>query len=245
MKKLITAIGLSLSLSVPVIAASTEPEVKPHSFDALGCMILLECKDGIEKLTPDSKIFEAKEFNLFREEIKRILTALDKLNVPVYLAPDKYFPPLNVGIYKPSYNRFFINSDLVKNPMGFLATLRHEGWHTVQDCMGGGLQTSFMAQVHQDNEIPAWVMKMTRMLYEPVGMAKAVPWEADANWAKEQTNVTAEKLEMCAKGPLWEQMRPTPQTMEWLIGCGWMKPQEGYKQYSAGKKSEYCVEGKH
>ena len=155
MKKLITAIGLSLSLSVPVIAASTEPEVKPHSFDALGCMILLECKDGIEKLTPDSKIFEAKEFNLFREEIKRILTALDKLNVPVYLAPDKYFPPLNVGIYKPSYNRFFINSDLVKNPMGFLGTLRHEGWHTVQDCMGGGLQTSFMAQVHQDNEIPA------------------------------------------------------------------------------------------
>ena len=97
MKKLITAIGLSLSLSVPVIAASTEPEVKPHSLNALGCMILLECKDGIERLTPDSKIFEAKEFDLFRAEIKRILTVLDKLNVPVYLAPNKYFPPLKIG----------------------------------------------------------------------------------------------------------------------------------------------------
>ena len=63
--------------------------------------------------------------------------------------------------------------------------------------------------------------------------------------SKEQSNVTAEKLEMCAKGPLWEQMRPTPHTMEWLIGCGFMKPQEGYKPYSASKKSEYCVEGKH
>jgi hypothetical protein len=34
-------------------------------------------------------------------------------------------------------------------------------------------------------------------------------------------------------------------TMEWLIGCGWMKPQEGLKPYTPNKKSEYCVEGKY
>jgi hypothetical protein len=50
---------------------------------------------------------------------------------------------------------------------------------------------------------------------------------------------------MCAKGPLWEQIRPTPMTMEWLIGCGWMKPQEGYKEYTPNKKADYCVEGKY
>jgi hypothetical protein len=33
--------------------------------------------------------------------------------------------------------------------------------------------------------------------------------------------------------------------MEWLIGCGWMKAQEGIKEYTANKKSEYCVEGKY
>jgi ribosomal protein L39E len=148
-------------------------------------------------------------------------------------------------LYKPEYNRFFINEELLKDPREFLGTLRHEGWHTVQDCMGGGLKTAFMAQVHQDSEIPSWVMKMTRLSYESMGQSRAVPWEADANWAEEQANVTAEKLEMCAKGPLWEQVRPTPMTMEWLIGCGWMKPQEGYKEYNPNKKSDYCVEGKY
>ena len=74
MKKLLTAIGLSLTLAIPVFAETTvkDPEVKPYSLNALGCMILLECKNGIERLTPDSKIFEAKEFDLFRAEIKKI-----------------------------------------------------------------------------------------------------------------------------------------------------------------------------
>jgi hypothetical protein len=102
-----------------------------------------------------------------------------------------------------------------------------------------------MAQVHQDSEIPAWVMKMTKLSYESMGQSRAVPWEADANWAEEQSNQTAKYLEMCAKGPLWDQVRPTPMTMEWLIGCGWMKPQEGYKEYNPNKKSDYCVEGKY
>ena len=181
---------------------------------------------------------------LFRS-IKRIITALDKLQIGVYLAPSRYFTPRTVGLYKPNYNRFFINEELVSDPREFLGTLRHEGWHTVQDCMGGGLKTSFMAQVHQDSEIPAWVMKMTKLTYESMMQSRAVPWEADANWAEEQSNVTAEKLEMCEKGPLWDQIRPTPQTMEWLIGCGYMKPQEGLYPYYPNKKAQYCVEGKY
>jgi hypothetical protein len=110
--------------------------------------------------------------------------------------------------------------------------------------MGGGIETAFMAQVHQDAEIPSWVMKTTRLSYESMGQSRAVPWEADANWAEEQLGQTAKHLEMCAKGPLWEQVRPTPMTMEWLIGCGWMKPQEGHKEYTPNKKADYCVEGK-
>ena len=92
-----------------------------------------------------------------------------------------------------------MNEELLKDPREFLGTMRHEGWDVVQDCMGGGLKTSFMAQVHQDAEIPAWVMKNTKLAYESMGMSRAVPWEADANWAEEQSNVTAQRLEMCAK----------------------------------------------
>lgn len=248
MKKILTAIGLSITLVAPVYAntiAKKQPTVPAYSLAAMGCMILRECTEGVEQLTVDFPLIKGKEFDAFRQEIQKILAGLDKLGVPVYVGPTRYFTPRTVGLYKPEYNRFFVNEELLKDPREFLGTMRHEGWHVVQDCMGGGLKTSFMAQVHQDAEIPAWVMKSTRLAYESMGQSRAVPWEADANWAEEQSNVTAHKLEMCAKGPLWEQIRPTPLTMEWLIGCGWMKPQEGYKEYVPNKKSDYCVEGKY
>ena len=247
MKKFL-GIASSLLLSLPVSAETIvkkQPTVPPYSLAAMGCMILLECTEGVEQLTPQSKLLEDKGFDIFREEIKAILTALEKVKVPVYVGPSRYFTPRTVGLYKPEYNRFFVNEDLVKDPREFLGTIRHEGWHVVQDCMGGGIKTSFMAQVHQDAEIPAWVMKNTKLAYESMGMSRAVPWEADANWAEEQSNQTATHLEKCARGPLWEQVRPTPKTMEWLIGCGWMKPQEGLKPYTPNKKSDYCVEGKY
>jgi len=248
MKKLLTASSLILSLAFPAIASSLEskqPTVRPYSAEAMGCMILLECTEGVEKLTVDSELLKDSDFDPFREELKRIITALDGVNVPVYVAPERYFTPRTVGLYKPNYNRFFVNEQLLKDPREFLGTMTHEGWHVVQDCMGGGLQTSFMAQVHQDSEIPAWVMKQTRLTYESMMQSRAIPWEADANWAEEQSNVTAEKLEMCAKGPLWDQIRPTPMTMDWLIGCGWMKPQGGKYPYYPNKKVEYCTEGKY
>lgn len=242
------AIASSLLFTIPVSAntiVKKQPTVPPYSPAAMGCMILLECTEGVEQLTAQSKLLEDKGFDNFREEIKAILTGLQKLNVPVYVAPSRYFTPRTVGLYKPAYNRFFVNEELLKDPREFLGTMRHEGWHTVQDCMGGGLKTSFMAQVHQDTEIPAWVMKTTRLSYEPIGQGRAVPWEADANWAEEQSGQTVKYLEMCAKGPLWDQVRPTPMTMEWLIGCGWMKPQEGLYPYYPNKKADYCVEGKY
>jgi hypothetical protein len=247
MKKFLTVVS-SLLLAFPASAntiVKNQPTVPPYTAAAMGCMILLECTEGLEKLTPQSKLLESKDFDPFRDEIKAILAGLDKVKVPVYVAPTRYFTPRTVGLYKPKYNRFFVNEELLKDPREFLGTMRHEGWHTVQDCMGGGIETSFMAQVHQDTEIPAWLMKMTKLSYESMGQGRAVPWEADANWAEEQANQTVRYLAMCAKGPLWEQVRPTPMTMEWLIGCGWMKPQEGLYPYYPNKKAEYCVEGKY
>ncbi len=248
MKKFLTAIGLSLTLSLPAIANSLEPKqptVRPYSLEAMGCMILLECTEGIEKLSAETEFLKDPDFDPFREEIVRIINALNKLEVPVYVAPERYFTPRTVGLYKPNYNRFFINETLLKDEREFLGTLRHEGWHVVQDAMGGGLQTSFMAQVHQDSEIPAWLMKMTKLTYESMMQSRAIPWEADANWAEEQLNQTARYLEMAAERPLWEQVIPTPLTKDWLIGCGWMKPQDGLYPYYPNKKVQYCTEGKY
>jgi hypothetical protein len=158
MKKIIAALGISLSMALPVSAAKlipTQPTVKSHSLAAMGCMILRECTEGIELLTASYPAFKEKDFDLFREEIISILNAMEKVNVPIYIAPTRYFTPRTIGLYKPDYNRLFINEELLKDPREFLGTLRHEGWHVVQDCMGGGIKTSFMAQVHQDSEIPA------------------------------------------------------------------------------------------
>ena len=101
MKKFFVTIGLSLSLASPVFANSLEPKqptVKPYSLAAMGCMILLECTEGVEKLTPDSEVFKKEGFDPFREEIVRIIAALNKLEIGVYLAPDRYFTPRTVGL---------------------------------------------------------------------------------------------------------------------------------------------------
>ena len=122
MKKLLTAFGLSLTLVSPAYAdklLSKQPTVPPYSPAAMGCMILLECTEGVEKLTPDSATLLDKSFDPFREEIKAILTGLQKLDVPVYVAPERYFTRRTVGLYKPKYNRFFVNEELLKDPREF------------------------------------------------------------------------------------------------------------------------------
>jgi len=246
-KKLLAAVTLSLAFLAPVQASQVikkQPTVAPYTPSAMGCMILLECTEGVEQLTVESEIFKSSDFDLFRDEIKAILVGLDASKVPVYLAPRRYWIPGTIGLYKPDANRLYINDYLLKDPREFLGTLRHEGWHAVQDCMAGGISTPFMAQVHQDKEIPDWVVKQTTRTYTAAGMARAIPWESDANWAEEQANVTAIHLEKCGKGPLWEQVRPTPMTMEWLIGCGWMKPQEGHEVYTPNQKADNCIPGK-
>ena len=128
MKKLFMVLGLLLTFNtIPVRAdkfLSKQPTVSPYSLAAMGCMILRECTEGVEQLTPESTLLSGKEFDAFREEIKSILVGLNKLNVPVYVAPSRYFTPRTVGLYKPEYNRFFVNEELLKDPREFLGTMK-------------------------------------------------------------------------------------------------------------------------
>ncbi len=99
MKKFLATIGLSLTLVTPAYAdklLSKQPTVPAYSLAAMGCMILRECTEGVEQLTADSILIKGKEFDTFREEIKKILAGLDKLGVPVYIGPSRYFTPRTV-----------------------------------------------------------------------------------------------------------------------------------------------------
>ena len=234
MKKLLT-ICASLVLSLPTIVKA-EPIVKDYSMDAMGCMILLDCTKGIDRVGPSYDFGKAQEE--YKEEIKRILTALDKLSVAFYIADERYFLYNTNGIYKPNFNRFFIRRDLLSDKREFIRTLRHEGWHTVQDCMGAGIQTAWIAQVHQDKDIPDYIREMTARVYGIAGQGAAVAWEADANVAKQTPGETATYLETCTLGPLWERVEPTPLTKEWLIGCGWMKNDGKHKTFKGKEKED-------
>lgn len=245
MRNLLILSCLGLSVAMPVMASTTAPipvpaelQVKDHSHAALGCVILLDCKKGVDRVTVDYN-FGAKQAE-YLPEIKSIIKALDTLKVEVYIADERYFPYNTNGIYKPNYNRFIIRRDLLDDNKEFIGTLRHEGWHVVQDAMGGGVDTPFIAQVHQDKEIPEAVALRTRLVYGAAGQTAGMDWEIDANWAELQPGKTAKYLEMAAVAPLWDQIEPTPMTKEWLIGCGYMKPQGKYKLYATKK---YCKEG--
>jgi hypothetical protein len=80
---------------VPKNLLRTQPTVKAHSLAAMGCMILRECTEGIELLTASYPAFKEKDFDLFREEIISILNAMEKVNVPIYIAPDQILYPKN------------------------------------------------------------------------------------------------------------------------------------------------------
>lgn len=237
MRNLLIGACFSLSFIMPVLA---EPKVKSHSNESLGCVILLECKTGVDRVVVDYDFGEKQKEHL--EEIKDIIVGLDKLNVEAYIADEIYFPLSTYGLYKPKYNRMIIRRDLLNDSREFINTLRHEGWHVVQDAMAGGINTAFIAQVHQDREIPEVLRMRTMLVYGAAGQTGGIDWETDANFAELQPGKTAKYLHMAADAPLWKQIEPTPMTKEWLVGCGYMPPAGKYKLY---KDSSHCKEGQY
>jgi hypothetical protein len=224
-----TCIGMSFVPPVLALESVSHPEVKKHTVGALGCAVLLECKNNIERVTVDYNF--GPQQTEYLEEIKRIVKSFDSLSVEFYIADEFYFPHNTNGIYKPGLNRLIIRKDLLDDKNEFIKTLRHEGWHVVQDAMAGGVNNAFIAQVHQDHEIPETLKLRTQLVYGAAGQTAGMSWEIDANIAELHPNKTAKYLEMAIVAPLWTQVEPTPLTKDWLVGCGYMPPQGKYKLY--------------
>jgi hypothetical protein len=217
MRKLLLALVLSAS---PALA---EPTKGWYSMDAMGCMILRECTDGVVQIHTAKDV--AKHYNKagmqdpIYTEFNEMMAALDKIGVKVFIAPEKYFPPGHRGVYHTVTNNFYLNSTLVKRYGTLISVMRHEGWHAAQDCMAGTIDNSVIAIIKPENEVP----DLWREIVEKTYPKSAVPWEAEATWAGKTEGMTMKALKACADGNMWETYNPTPLTKQWLIENDYLK----------------------
>ena len=206
---------MSLGLSNYVLAQ--EDKIKGYyTADAMGCMILQECTDGvvqIKKAKDLAKYYKKYEMlEPVRTEFNEMMTALDKIGVKVYLAPGKYFPPGHRGVYHTVTNNFYLNDQLVKRYGTLMSVMRHEGWHAAQDCMAGSIKNSVIAIIMPEEDVPS----LWREIAEKTYPASAVPWEAEAIWAGKTEGMTMKALKSCANKSMWTDYKPTPLTYKWL-----------------------------
>jgi len=220
MKKLFLSLLSSVMLTTPVLA---DPEINEwKSYHSMGCMLLRECTDDVKQIRSIRDIQEyypSSDYSVISDEFNSIIRTFDAIGVKVFLADDKYFPLGHRGVYHTVSNNFFLNTNFMHRQGTLMSVTRHEGWHAAQDCMAGSIKNSLIAIILPEEDIPT----IWRELAERTYPKNAVPWEAEASWAGRTESVTAEALEACATGKMWEVYEPTPLTKEWLIENGFIK----------------------
>jgi hypothetical protein len=217
MKKLLLALLLAAS---PVMA---EPTKGYNTYDAMGCMLLRECTNGVDEvfsmLDISSNYKNMESFTSVTQEFNNMLMSLNQVGVKVYLADDKYFPPGHRGVYHTVSNAFFLNREYMDRPSTLMSVMRHEGWHAAQDCMAGSIDNSMIAIIMPEEDVPM----LWRTMVERTYPASAVPWEAEATWAGKTEGMTMKALQACADGNMWKVYDPTPLTRKWLEEEGFIK----------------------
>ena len=216
MKKFLASLFAAAAFASPVLA---EDKVKTwRSLDSLGCMMLRECKEDVVELTTWSEL--GPEYGIAAEELDAIIAALKKVGASIYLADERYFAFRMRGVYDVRFNNIFLNKFYLDQPTKMIQVIRHEGWHTAQDCMAGTLENTFTALIFPEEDVPDWIRRGAERTYAK----NVLPFEAEAMWAMYIEDKTKEALEVCA-GPkkMWEYYSPTPLTGEWLEQEGFIK----------------------
>ena len=210
-------LGLAIFASVGA-HSHVEPKIERwKTHHSMGCMMLRECKNGVEEITKWEDL--GPQFEPFAEELTKLITAANKSDIKIFLADDKYFVMMTRGLYSVNNNNFFLNRKYIDNPRMMTKVIRHEGWHAVQDCMAGTLDNTFTAVVLQDGVVPDWVKKGAEKTY-PKSVA---PFEAEAMYAAFDDKMTIKGLEACAgEKPMWKVYEPTPLTYKWLKEQGFI-----------------------
>ena len=220
MKKILMAVAAAAAVALPALSGPNHDSKITkgyNSMDAMGCMLLRECTDGVKEiyslLDISSEYPNTDEFTFVANEFNNMLVSLNQVGVKVFLADDKYFPSGHRGVYHTVGNNFFLNRTYMDRPNILMQVMRHEGWHAAQDCMAGTIENSLIAIIKPEEEVPM----IWRVMAERTYPEHAVPWEAEAGWAGRTEKMTMEALQACAAGEMWKVYEPTPMTREWLV----------------------------
>jgi hypothetical protein len=189
--------------------------------DAMGCMLLRECTDGVDKIESIATIVDEypnTNFDSVADEFNTMLVALEQVGVGVFLADQKYFPKEHRGVYHTVGNNFFLNKNYMDSTNYLMQVMRHEGWHAAQDCMAGTIDNSLIAIIMPEDSVPI----IWRVMAERTYPNNVVPWEAEAGWAGRTEHMTMKALQACAAGEMWNVYSPTPLTRKYLIKEGYI-----------------------
>ena len=196
-------------------------EAKPSkgffTMDAMGCMLLKECTDGVDKIYSSGDLraeFPNSDWGSVSAEFDKIMLAFEQIGVDVHLADAKYFPVGHRGVYHTVSNHFYLNKAFVHRPHVLMSVVRHEGWHAAQDCMAGTIENNLIAIIHNEEDVPKIWQDIATKTYKD--MPHAIPWEKEAFWAGKTEGMTQKALESCARGKMWLDYDPTPLTRKWL-----------------------------
>jgi hypothetical protein len=221
MKKIIMGLLAAASFSIPALAEDSKITKGYNTMDSMGCMLLRECTDGVDKIKNISNIadqYPDTDYSIVADEFNAMLVSLEKVGVGVFLADSKYFPVMTRGSYHTVSNNFFLNKKYMDSTNYLMQVMRHEGWHAAQDCMAGSIKNSLIAIIKPEEEVPM----IWRVMAERTYPANAVPWEAEAGWAGRTEDMTMKALQACAAGEMWKVYEPTPLTRKWLVEEGFM-----------------------
>jgi len=221
MIKTIFAMLAAVSVGTPAFADNSKITKGYYTMDSMGCMIVRECTKDVQRVKDISiiaNVYPDSDYSIIADEFGRMLVALDKVGVEVFLADEKYFPVGHRGVYHTVSNNFFLNKTYMRRPGVLMSVMRHEGWHAAQDCMAGTIKNSLIAIINPEEDVPTMYREMAERSYP----ASAVPWEAEAGWAGRTEGMTAKALDACANGKMWEVYKPTPLTEKWLREEGYI-----------------------
>jgi hypothetical protein len=214
-KAMLATLMAVVGLTTSVQANESKLRDGYYTMDAMGCMILRECTDGVTEINnmlDIANVYPNSNFIPVTAEFNYMLTHLSDVGVKVFLADQKYFPPGHRGVYHTVSNNFYLNKAFMHRPNVLMTVMRHEGWHAAQDCMAGSIKNSMIAIIKPEEDVP----KVWRNIVERTYPKSAVPWEAEAKWAGMTEGMTAKALQACATGKMWEVYKPTPLTEKWL-----------------------------
>ena len=221
MIKTIFAMLAAVSVGTPAFADNSKITKGYYTMDSMGCMLVRECTKDVQPvkdITTIADVHPDSDYSIIADEFGRMLVALDKVGVEVFLADEKYFPVGHRGVYHTVSNNFFLNKTYMRRPGVLMSVMRHEGWHAAQDCMAGTIKNSLIAIINPEEDVPTMYREMAERSYP----ASAVPWEAEAGWAGRTEGMTAKALDACANGKMWEVYKPTPLTEKWLREEGYI-----------------------